>query len=290
MSEEQNKFIKEMEESDINKMFEDEDAIEKLHLIADREQTPFESAMSTGFPIFDDSLLGGVRQGDLVVVSGISGHGKTSFAQTLTYNLAHQPVPCLWFSYEVNLSHIQRKFENMSGDKIAVRTLPIFAPSKTTSGRVDWVADKIRQGVKEQGIKCVFIDHLDFLAPTTTRNSESNVLYLTQIVMELKSIALQEGVAIFLMAHVKKVSAEPEMQDIAHAAAIFQNADVVFIVYRIASETSNIVASSGDLFTNTTKIKMVKNRVTGQSKFILCTMVKDQLIEQIDGDDLDKVF
>jgi len=281
-----------LEETNINKLFEDEDNIEKLHAVADREQTPFESAMSTGLPVFDDALLGGVRQGDLIVVSGISGHGKTSFAQTLTYHLAHQSVPCLWFSYEVNLSHIQRKFDNMSGDKIAVRTLPIFAPTRTTSGRVDWIADKIRQGVKEQGIKCVFIDHLDFIVPTTTRNSESNVLYLTQIVMELKSIALELGVAIFLMAHVKKIprGEEPEMQDIAHASAIFQNADIVFIVFRIAKEQSKLIESSGDIFTNTTKIKMVKNRVTGRSKFIRCEMINDQLMEIIDEEDMEKIF
>jgi replicative DNA helicase len=242
--------------------------------------------MSTGLPVFDDALLGGVRQGDLIVVSGISGHGKTSFAQTLTYNLAHQSVPCLWFSYEVNLSHIQRKFDNMSGDKIAVRTLPIFAPTKTTSGRVDWIADKIRQGVKEEGIKCVFIDHLDFLVPTTVKTSENESLHLKRIVMELKSIAQQEGVCIFLMAHVKKVSDEPEMSDIANSASIFQNADVVFIVFRIAKEQSKLVESSGDLFTNATKIKMVKNRVTGQSKFIRCEMVNDQLIEIVDIDDI----
>ena len=287
MSDTTDKFIKELEESQINQLFgEDEDAIEKVHAIADREQTPFESAMSTGLPVFDDALLGGIRQGDLVVVSGISGHGKTSFAQTLTYNLAHQKIPCLWFSYEVNLSHIQRKFENMSGDKIAVRSLPIFAPTRTTSGRVDWIADKIKQAVKEQGVKVIFIDHLDFLVPTSVNNSDNEAMHLRRIVMELKSVALQEGVCIVLMAHVRKVSQEPEMSDIANSASIFQNADVVFIVYRIAKEQSKLIESSGDLFTNATKIKMVKNRVTGQSKFIRCEMVNDQLIEIVDIDNI----
>jgi len=285
MSEETNKFIQELESQDIDKLF-DEDGIEKLHEVAEREQVPFETAMSTGLSVFDDALLGGVRQGDLVVISGISGHGKTSFAQTLTYNLGHQSVPCLWFSYEVNLSHIQRKFDNMSGDKIAVRTLPIFAPTKTTSGRVDWIEDKIKEGVKEYGIKCVFIDHLDFLVPSSVNNSDNEAMHLRRIVMELKSVALSQGVCIFLMAHVRKVSDEPEMSDIANSAAIFQNADVVFIVYRIAKEKSKLFETSGDLYTNATKIKMVKNRVTGQSKFIRCEMVNDQLIEMVDMDDV----
>ena len=267
-------------------MFEEEDKIERLHEVADREQSPFEQAIPTKLSVFDDALLGGVRRGDLIIISGVSGHGKTSFAQTLTYNFAHQSIPCLWFSYEVNLSHIQRKFDNMAGDKIAVRTLPIFAPTRTASGRVDWVADKIREGVQQQGIQCVFIDHLDFLIPSSVKTSENEALHLRRIVMELKSVAIKEGVCIFLMAHVKKVSQEPEMADIANSASIFQNADVVFIVYRIPKESSKLLETSGDLFTNATKIKMVKNRVTGQSKFIRCEMINDQLIEIMDYDDI----
>jgi replicative DNA helicase len=167
----------------------------------------------------------------------------------------------------------------MVGDKELVKTLPIYAPRKNTSGRVDWIADKIRDGVRDQEIKCVFIDHLDFLVPSAVNSSDNEALHLRRIVMELKSLALELGVTIFLMAHVKKVSDEPEMSDIAHSAAIFQNADVVFIVFRIAKERSKLVEVSGDLFTNITKIKMVKNRVTGESKFIKCEMINDHLQE-----------
>ena len=90
------------------------------------------------------------------------------------------------------------------------------------------------------------------------------------------------------MAHVKKVpkEEEPEMSDIANSASIFQNADVVFIVFRIAKEQSKLIETTGDLFTNATKIKMVKNRVTGQSKFIRCEMINDQLIEIANIDDI----
>jgi replicative DNA helicase len=262
------------------------DGIELLQSVAQRETTPFDTVYPLGYRVFDESLLGGARDGDLIVVSGISGHGKTSFAQSLTLNLSKQSIPCLWFSYEVNLSHIQRKFDNMLGNEKLVTALPIYAPTKTTSGRVDWIAEKIREGVRDFSVKCVFIDHLDFLMPTTIKNSENEALYLRRIVMELKGVAMQEGIVIFLMAHVKKVSEEPQMSDIANSAAIFQNADVVFMVYRIPTSTSKLVQYSGDLFTNQTKIKMVKNRVTGQSKFILCVMENDMLLEETSFEDL----
>lgn len=262
------------------------DNIERLQTVAQREATPFATAYELGYKVFDQALLGGVRDGDLVIISGISGHGKTSFAQSLTYNFAKQSIPCLWFSYEVNLSHLQRKFDNMVGDPEVVKTLPIFAPERTTTGRVDWIAEKIRQGVRDFNIKAVFIDHLDFLMPSTIKTSENESLYLRRIVMELKSLAILTNTVIFLMAHVKKVTDEPQMSDIANSAAIFQNADAVFMVYRIPTSTSKLIQYSGDLFTNQTKIKLVKNRVTGQSKFIMCVMEKDMLIEESSLDDL----
>lgn len=260
-------------------MLEEQDSIELLKTVAENDQNPFEQAWPLGHKVFDDALLGGVRAGDLVVISGVSGHGKTSFAQSITYNFSLQSIPSLWFSYEVSVVHLQRKFSNMSSD---IRVLPVYSPRKTTSGRVDWIAEKIREAKKNFDCRMVFIDHLDFLMPSAIKSSENEALYLRRIVMELKSVAIQAGVTIFLMAHVRKVIEEPQMADIANSAAIFQNADVVFMVYRIPANPGSGLQYSGDLFTNQTKIKMVKNRVTGQSKFIIAEMHQERFIEVVD--------
>lgn len=255
------------------------DSVELLKDVVAHEGDNFAEAYPTGFQVFDEALLGGIRGGDLVVISGISGHGKTSFAQTLTYNLVQRTIPCLWFSYEVSNSHIQRKFLNISGGK---DDFLIYCPMKTTSGRVDWIYDKVKEGVEKFGTKIVFIDHLDFLFPAQQRLYDNEAGILKHIVMELKNIAIKLNVCIVLMAHVKKVADEPTMSDIAGSSGIFQNADVVLIVYRIPKPPASIDITTGDLFTNQTRIKMVKNRVTGQSKFIMCEMNNDYMIPIVD--------
>lgn len=253
--------------------------------IAADEPVNFENVISTGFKVFDDTLLGGVKGGDLVVISGISGHGKTSFAQTLTYNFVKDKVPCLWFSYEVNNAHLQRKFDNMSNSDAS---LPIYSPIKTTSGGLGWIASKIREARDRYGTKIIFIDHIDYIVPTTIDRSDTEARYIKRIVMESKSLAIELNVVIVLMVHVTKKTgdgepdAEPKMSDISGSASIYQNADVVFMVYRIPVKNSVLLENSGDLFTNQTRIKTVKNRPTGQSKFILCEMENDQLIQVTD--------
>lgn len=69
--------------------------------------------LTTGFLELDRVMNGGFKNGDLVIISGVSGEGKTTFAQTLTHNLCLFNIPVCWFSYEVSLEHLDNKFREM---------------------------------------------------------------------------------------------------------------------------------------------------------------------------------
>jgi replicative DNA helicase len=249
-----------------------------------------------GFDLFSEIMGGGITEGDLVVISGKSGHGKTTFAQTLSYHLAGPKVavPQLWFSYEMQVTEIWKKFRDMGVNEEFLG----FCPLKLKSSNVEWIEQKITEGILKFNTKIVFIDHLGFLSP---RVNSSNAMdfernfsaYLGQLVRQLKTLAREKRIIIFLLAHVRKTKEELDIDDLAHSVGIAQEADFVFMVERerVKPLTSrqqlqnqsapSIFSAEGDVFTKYSKVFLVKNRRTGINKFIKCQMANGRLTEVV---------
>ena len=248
-----------------------DDEVKPLKELVDENDNKLDR-FNLGFKQFDEIMNGGFKHGDLVIVSGISGEGKTTYAQTLTYNLCLNGLSILWFSYECSVNHLNRKFEEMG----IADFYHVYHPKKNTTGKLAWIKSKIREGWIKYGTNIVFIDHLDFLTPSTVRTSDNEAIALKKIVTELKALAIELDVVIVTMAHLKKISdgREPEMQDIGYSAGIFQLADYVFLVMREKNEEVKSKLKwkkqeqTGDLYTNNSIIKLVKNRETGTLKYI----------------------
>lgn len=232
----------------------------------------------TGFRVFDEAMSGGFKEGDLVIVSGLSGEGKTSICQTFTYHLTAAGIPCLWFSYEVSVQELHRKFEEMD----MAEHYEVYHPKKTTTGKLEWLEYKIKESWRKYATKVVFIDHIDYLMPRNLPKGETREMILKQTVIELKSLAIDLGMVIVLPVHLKKIenNREPDMQDIGYSAGIYQNADYVFMIYR-EKQKHRFDEVEGDISSNNTILKIVKNRQTGQNKFIKCAYANG-LFRQLD--------
>jgi predicted ATP-dependent serine protease len=221
-----------------------------------------------GYSEIDSCFDGGVREGDLIVLTGLSGSGKTTLAQNMTLHISKNCVPIIWFSYEILLENLKAKFEQMS-DKmnLNLKDVPIFVPKRNTSGNLSWIKNKIIECQKNINTKIVFIDHIDFISPTNLKNSDQRRMILKQICEELKLLAIDLKITIFLIAHVKKVQGrEIEMQDIAESSGIYQLADYVISISRLKTK-ENV---NGDIIehdTNEGIVKVLKNRLTGKQPF-----------------------
>jgi replicative DNA helicase len=262
------------------------DAVKPIKEVADKQIDTGEN-YSIGFKEFDDVTEGGFKDGDLVIITGISGEGKTTYAQTLTYNLCKQAIPCLWFSYEVSIKHLDKKFREMGIDDFYYA----FTPEKNTTGKLIWVKAKIKESWVKYATKVVFIDHIDFLAPTDVRSNDNETIILKKIATELKSLAIELGITIVTMAHIKKLpdGKEPEMQDIGYSAGIYQLADYVYIVMREKLNQEKGLSkynnASGNIYTNKSIIKLVKNRATGITKYIVCQYANGKFEQPKQNDD-----
>lgn len=277
-------FDKLPQPEDVEKLLDDESEMLPLFEVVARleKERGVRDYFPTGIKFFDDVMWGGVSGGDLVVISGRSGEGKTTLAQSISYQMAELGLPQVWFSYEMELTEIATKFKAMGikEDFLA------YVPLKLKSGKVDWIEKRIVEAALKFNAKAVFIDHLGFLAPRATGESaERNLsIYLGQIARQLKSIALEHDIIIFLLAHTRKTREELDLDDIAYSGGIGQEADFVFMVERERVKTANRktlvnMPESGEKFTPYTKILLAKNRRTGYNKFIKAELRKGRLQE-----------
>lgn len=257
-------------------MTNDNDEILPLEEIAKRIGNNLTTPFASGFKSFDESLLGGYREGDLVIITGNTGEGKTTFAQTLTHNFAFNKIPSVWFSYEVMINELWKKFSDMGVEKDFIS----YAPFKIVSGRLDWIKSKIKEAKSKYNIKVVFIDHLGYLVPTPNAYDKNMTVnystYLTAICRELKLVAIEEKIIIVLLTHQTKTE-DPSMRNISGSAGIAQEADTVITVQRELDKNSD----AGEVFKSGAILKMDKNRRTGITKKINVFFSKGKLEEII---------
>lgn len=256
---------------------DNDDEILTMDEAVKRQPIDYSEVYSSGIKMLDEALVGGFSSGNLIIISAQTGQGKTTMCQTLTYNLALQGLPCLWFSYEVFIADLWEKFTNMGMDKNYL----CYTPLKMTSGSVDWIEKKIKEAKKKFNIKAIFIDHLGFLMPKIKagegidKSSSNYALYLTRICRDLKSLALQENIMIFIPAHMRKTD-DPNMNDIAYSAGVSQEADVVMVMNRELSTNEE----SEDYFTGHTLVTLMKVRKPrGKNLKAWFEMVNDRLVQ-----------
>ena len=228
---------------------------------ATKRNGEYTTPYSIGYQAFDKVMMGGVREGDLVIGTGQSGEGKTLWYSNITNNLLKKNLGCVWFSYEVIIDNLYAKFMAMNKE---IDSLNIYTPKQMNSGNLEWIQVKIKESIETFGVKFIFIDHIDYLTPKNTTNAEQRRIMLRDICSELKTIAINYQVVIFLIAHIRKVFGRAViLQDITESKSIGDLADYVFSVSR-NSITKKINGIKTEVFGDHSTIRLLKNRLTGE--------------------------
>ena len=184
-----------------------------------------------GFPMLDN-LIGGVQAGELTVISGITGNGKTLLAQTFTRNLNDSEILPLWFTYEVLAPQFLKNFGS---------SLPTFCmPSMLKANTIEWIEDKIYESVLKYESKVVFIDHLHYLVDMKMRNVSLEIGFLMRY---LKKLAIRYAQSIFIICHMTKLQQdkEPDTENLRDSGMIGCEADNVFFIWRKKSKPQEAI-------------------------------------------------
>src|SRR3990167_1098075 len=252
-----------------------ENKIKKIFEVAE-DYRPLGKPIKTGE--FDDFTDGGVRGGELITISGQSGHGKTSFGLWLTKKVVDSGVPCLWFTYEMNPFYLAEKFAKLG----AKEDFNTFVPIDHKQNTAEWIKERILEAKEKYACKIIFIDHLHYLLPP---EQEMNIsLMIGGIVRRLKTLAVETDTIIYLIAHARKLQFGEKMDinAVRDSALIINESDYVYLVERLKRESGRKKDLDRDDETlNYSKVSLAKNRRTGDIRNLYFEVKEDKSFEEV---------
>jgi replicative DNA helicase len=177
-----------------------------------------------------DMAIDGFRDGELYTISGPTKMGKTLLAQSLTVNFIKQQYQPLWFSFEVPVRQFLSQFPVMPF---------IYLPAKLKAHVLPWVEERIQEAFQKYRARIVFIDHLHFLFEIGRAKNPS--LEIGSVIRRLKTLAVQKGFLIFLLAHTVKGKSEANLsyESIRDSSFISQESDCVLMIKRTPENGEN---------------------------------------------------
>jgi twinkle protein len=221
-------------------------------LIADHEN-PSPHGLSTCWPCVDRHL-GGVRAGELTIVTGHTNSGKSAFVTNLATQIAAGGTPVVSASFELTavdyrwrvLQQIVRKYPHARNDGSGVamttaerdsgievmRELPLYLVNHFGGMSVATFVDLMRYASRRYGARVFVLDHLHFMVQTA---GDKERFALSHAIHELKTAVIELNVALMLVAHPSRHARDkesPDGTDLHGSAALEQVTDNLVTVAR----------------------------------------------------------
>lgn len=277
----------------INTSFVLSDAISELQNRMNKSLSNELQGVETGFKKLNE-LTGGWQKGDLIIVAGRPGMGKTAFTLTLARNAAVANKSAVFFSLEMPTNQLMMRLisseAEVEQDHIRKGTINQSELAQITSkmdklNKVNLFFDdtpglsvmdfrkKVRKIKRDHGLDLVVIDYLQLMTVNMVEgtnkvisNREQQIAFISR---SLKAIAKELEIPIIALAQLSrsaeqrgsaKSPSKPMLSDLRESGAIEQDADMVIFLFREAYYDRDAVDEQGNSKLEDATISIAKNR------------------------------
>eukprot|EP00795_Rhopilema_esculentum_P011654 gene11654-21901_t len=199
------------------------------------------------------SILKGHRRGELSILTGQTGTGKTTLLSELSLDLCSQGVSTLWGSFEIkNVRLLKAMMCQYSGlnletaigqynfwaDKFDM--LPLYFMSYFGAQSIQTVLETMSHAAYVYDIEHVILDNLQFMMSTSAVNFSDRFSTMDLAISSLRNFASSTNVHVTLVIHPRKENQDIELQtaSIFGTAKASQEADNIIILQDTPGRTS----------------------------------------------------
>jgi replicative DNA helicase len=204
-----------------------------------------------------DEKIGGFSPGELIVIGGRPGMGKTQMLVNLALNISMR-VPVQYFTFDLSSTLLANRFmatlsgiparkllqlDLMEGEKFKLASLQNDMSSRklfvndSCSNSISALKLHCLEQIKEHGIKVIIVDYIQMMSSNRYRNNrELEVSYISR---ELKNFAKDNNVCVITTSQLSRGvetrsmgSKKPHLSDLRESGSIEQDADKVIFIYR----------------------------------------------------------
>lgn len=248
-----------------------------------KENPDYHKRIPTGFKGLDDNI-GGVGAGELNIMLGRPGHGKSMFLLNIAYNAwKDYEKNVFFFSYEMPIKQVEKRLDSrhamLDYNKIKTGNLAdlelkryeamlkdmskrnkravfkIFQPpQKTTTALVRNLIEKYE---KTEGIRpdLIVLDYMSLMAPMRLSKDQKEQNRLGEIALDCRALGVDLAVPIWTACQINRAGAKEKQVDttnIYQSDEIAHHADMILGLKRNEGDI--------DQFTNSMEIQAVKVR------------------------------
>ena len=205
-----------------------------------------------------DEMTRGMNKGNLIIVAGRPGMGKTSFAMNVAQHAAiRADHPVGVFSLEMSKQELalrvlssesrvpfgtlrtghmsQRQWEMVLSTERRVQKAPLFIDDSANPSLLE-VSSKARRLKAERGLSMIIVDYLQLMQ--AGGRYENRNLEIAAITRGLKQLAKELEIPVIALSQLSRQPERrgsdhrPQLSDLRESGAIEQDADLVMFIYR----------------------------------------------------------
>jgi replicative DNA helicase len=228
-----------------------------------------------------DSKLGGLHPSDLLILAARPSMGKTALAVNMAWAAAQRYATTGgkeggrvgFFSLEMSADQLATRIladqADISGDAIRkgeireddfrrfaevsqrMVQVPLYIDD-TPALTIGAVRTRARRLQRQHGLDLLFIDYLQLLQGSGSRQSEGNrVLEISEITRGLKALAKELKIPVVALSQLSRAVEQredkrPQLSDLRESGSIEQDSDVVMFIYREEYYLSRAEPDMGD--------------------------------------------